>query len=114
MRRYLVALERSKPRRGRSTSTDALKARLAELEVRLVEADPLQRVHLMQERRNLERRIEGAGAEAEDDLPMLEKAFIAVAADYGSRKGIDYATWREAGVSAEVLQKAGIHWSRRS
>ncbi len=114
MRRYLVALERSKPRRGRSTSTDALKARLAELEIKLVESDPLQRVHLMQERRNLERRIEGAGAEAEDDLPMLEKAFIAVAADYGSRKGIDYATWREAGVSAEVLQKAGIHWSRRS
>src|SRR5271165_4967730 len=114
VRRYLVALERSKPRRGRSTSTDALKARLAELEVKLVEADPLQRVHLMQERRNLERRIEGAGAESEDDLPMLEKSFIAVAADYGSRKGIDYATWREAGVSAEVLQKAGIHWSRRS
>ena len=86
----------------------------ADLELRLVAADPLQRIHLIQERRNLERRIEGASAEAEDDLPALEKAFIAVAADYGSRKGIDYATWREAGVTADVLQKAGIHWSRRS
>ncbi len=114
VRRYLVALERSKPRRGRSTSADALKARLADLEMRLVAADPLQRIHLIQERRNLERRIEGASAEAEDDLPELEKAFVTVAADYGSRKGIDYATWREAGVTAEVLQKAGIHWSRRS
>ena len=114
MRRYLVALERSKPRRGRSTSADALKVRLEELEAKLAIADPLQRVHLIQERRNLERRIEGASAEAEDDLPELEKAFILVAADYGYRKGIDYATWREAGVSAEVLQKAGIHWSRRS
>jgi len=91
-----------------------LKARLVDLESNLAVADPLQRIHLMQERRNLERRIEGASAEAEDDLPELEDAFIAVAAEYGSRKGIDYATWREAGVSAEVLQKAGIHWSRRS
>ncbi|MGA2805277.1 MAG: hypothetical protein ABSF89_12950, partial [Acidimicrobiales bacterium] len=41
VRRYLVALERSKPRRGRSTSADALKARLADLELRLVAADPL-------------------------------------------------------------------------
>ncbi len=114
VRRYLVALERSKPRRGRSTSADALKVRLEELEAKLAIADPLQRVHLIQERRNLERRIEGASAEAEDDLPELEKAFILVAADYGYRKGIDYATWREAGVSADVLQKAGIHWSRRS
>ena len=114
MRRYLVALERSKPRRGRSTSADTLKVRLADLETKLATADPLQRIHLIQERRNLERRIEGASAEAEDDLPELEKAFVAVAADYGSRKGIDYATWREAGVTAEVLQKAGIHWSRRS
>jgi len=116
VRRYLVALEHSKPRRGRSTSADALRARLEDLESKLAVADPLQRVHLIQERRNLELRIEGASAEAEaeDDLPELEEAFIAVAADYGSRKGIDYATWREAGVSAAVLQKAGIHWSRRS
>ena len=27
---------------------------------------------------------------------------------YGRRKGIAYATWRELGVSAEVLKKAGI------
>lgn len=114
MRRYLVALERSRPRRGRSTSADALRARLEDLESKLAIADPLQRIHLIQERRNLERRIEGANAEAEDDLPELEAAFIAVAADYGARKGIDYTTWREAGVSAEVLQHSGIHWSRRS
>ncbi|HLN06510.1 MAG TPA: hypothetical protein VK217_09540 [Acidimicrobiales bacterium] len=114
VRRYLVALEHSKPRRGRSTSAEALRARLEDLESKLAVADPLQRVHLIQERRNLELRIEGASAEAEDDLPELEEAFIAVAADYGSRKGIDYATWREAGVSAEVLKNAGIHWSRRS
>ena len=78
-------------------------------------ADALQRVHLIQERRNLERRIArtGDGAGPEDDLPALEEAFVQVAAEYGERKGIDYATWKEVGVPADVLQKAGVHWSRR-
>ncbi len=113
MRRYLVALEQNKPRRGRQVSVDSLKARLADVEQKIADADALQRVHLIQERRDLEHRIEARSAESGDDLPTLEAAFIEVAAEYGERKGIDYATWREAGVPADVLQKAGIHWSRR-
>jgi hypothetical protein len=114
VRRYLVALEQAKPRRGRAPNTENLKGRLEDLEEKIAAADPLQRVHLIQERRNLERRIASQGAESQDDLPELEAEFIEVAADYGTRKGIDYATWREAGVPSEVLQIAGIHWSRRS
>jgi uncharacterized protein YciI len=113
VRRYLVALERNKPRRGRQVSTEALKERLAEVEAKIAEADPLQRVHLIQERRNLERRLSSSAEEPEDDMEALESAFVEVAAEYGVRKGIDYATWREAGVPAEVLHRAGIHWSRR-
>lgn len=113
VRRYLIALEQSKPRRGRQVSLESLQERLADIEVRIENADPLQRVHLIQERRNLERRLANRSNEVEDDLPSLETAFIEVAREYGERKGIDYATWREAGVPAEVLQKAGIHWSRR-
>ncbi len=113
VRRYLVALEQNKPRRGRQVSTESLKQRLDAVEARIADADPLQKVHLIQERRNLETRLAGQGADTEDDLPALEEGFILVAAEYGERKGIDYATWREVGVSAEVLQKAGIHWSRR-
>lgn len=114
VRRYLVALERAKPRRGRTTSLETLQERLDDIEVKLAVAEPLQRVHLIQERRNLADRIASSSAETEDDLPALEEAFVAVAAEYGDRKGIDYATWREAGVAADVLQRAGIHWSRRS
>ena len=114
VRRYLVALEQSKPRRGRATSAETLRSRLEATESKIAAADPLQRIHLIQERRNLERRIAAEGTEAQDDLPALEDAFVQVAAEYGSRKGIDYATWREAGVPAEVLQKAGVHWSRRT
>ncbi len=113
VRRYLVALEQNKPRRGRQVTAESLNERLAEVEARIADADPLQRVHLIQERRNLERRLQNRTEEPGDDLPTLEAAFIEVAAEYGERKGVDYATWREAGVPAEVLQKAGIHWSRR-
>jgi hypothetical protein len=113
VRRYLIALEQNKPQRGRQVSVESLLERLAEVETRIANADPLQRVHLIQERRNLERRLASRSEEVEDDLPTLEEAFVEVAAEYGERKGIDYATWREAGVSADVLQQAGIHWSRR-
>lgn len=113
VRRYLIALEQNKPRRGRQVSLESLQQRLTDVEAKIANADPLQRVHLIQERRDLERRLANRSAETDDDLPTLEAAFIQVAAEYGDRKGIDYATWREAGVPAEVLQKAGIHWSRR-
>src|SRR5579875_1352391 len=105
VRRYLVALERNRPRRGRQVSVESLQDRLTDIEAKIGEADALQRVHLIQERRNLERRISNRSDEVEDDMESLEAAFVEVAADYGARKGIDYATWREAGVPAEVLQR---------
>lgn len=113
VRRYLVALEQHKPRRGRQVTAESLSKRLADVEIRIADADPLQRVHLIQERRNLQRRLESTGDDSAADLPDLEAAFVEVAADYGARKGIDYQTWREAGVPADVLSRAGIHWSRR-
>ena len=42
------------------------------------------------------------------DLAGVEKGFIGAAKDYGQRKGISYATWREVGVTPAVLKKAGI------
>jgi hypothetical protein len=42
------------------------------------------------------------------DLAGVEAEFVAAAKSYGARKGISYATWREAGVSSAVLKKAGI------
>lgn len=114
VRRYLVALDAAKPRRGRAPNPENLQAKLDEIEAKLEEADPLQKVHLIQERKNLQKRLEGAASDTESDLPALEAEFIEVAAEYGERKEIDYSTWREAGVPADVLSKAGIHWSRRS
>jgi hypothetical protein len=42
------------------------------------------------------------------DLSALERDFTKVARTYSQRKGISYAAWRELGVSADVLKRAGI------
>jgi len=111
VRRYLEALEQGKPRRGRKVSPDSIAKKLADVEAELVSADALRRLHLIQERTELRARLDDAGG-SEVDRTTLEAEFVKVAREYGGRKGIDYATWREAGVSPEVLQRAGIARSK--
>jgi len=106
VRRYLEAIDRQRPKRGRPRTAESVTRRLATVNAKLDEADALSRLHLLQERADLEAEI--AGLEVTDDLPALEKAFVKVAKSYGQRKGIGYNAWREAGVSAAVLEKAGI------
>jgi hypothetical protein len=106
VRRYLQALEENKPRRGRRPSVEATEKALAEIDQKLASADPLRRLHLIQERKDLQARLSNAGQSV--DLSALEDAFVKGAAEYGSRKGISYESWREVGVPAEVLRRAGI------
>lgn len=106
MRRYLEALEANKPRRGRKRSPESVKKRLAAIETEIADADPLKRVHLVQERADLQEALEAT--ESNVDLAKLEKDFVRSAAPYSQRKGITYSTWREVGVPAAVLEKAGI------
>ena len=42
------------------------------------------------------------------DLRKLEGDFVEVAKSYAERKGISYASWRDVGVPAATLTKAGI------
>ena len=42
------------------------------------------------------------------DLTELENEFVGVAQAYGQRKGISYSSWRDVGVSAATLKRAGI------
>ncbi len=110
VRRYLEALESSKPRRGRRRTGASIQKRLTSIDTQLVDAEPLTRLHLMQEKKNLEDEMARSGEV--QDLSGLEKQFVKVAKAYGERKGISYSTWRSAGVSAAVLQKANIARSR--
>lgn len=110
VRRYLEALESSRPRRGRRRTPASMQKKLAAIETQLASADPLSRLHLLQEKKDLEQELSSAGEE--QDVSGLEKQFVKVAKSYGERKGITYGTWRAAGVSAAVLQRAGISRAR--
>lgn len=48
------------------------------------------------------------GAQQLRAKPDLETGFVKYAASYGKRKGVQWETWREMGVPAEVLRAAGI------
>jgi hypothetical protein len=106
VRQYLEALEQHKPKRGRKRTQESISRRLATIEDALSAADPLSRVLLIQERMDLAAELETKGSTV--DLTSLEDAFVKAAKQYGSRKGISYQAWREAGVDAAVLRRAGI------
>jgi hypothetical protein len=112
VRRYLEALEAHKPRRGRKRTTDSISKRLQKIEDELLDADPLKRLQLVQERIDLQAEL--AATENKVDLDALEKDFVDAARSYSERKGISYAAWRELGVTAATLRRAGVSRSSNS
>jgi hypothetical protein len=106
VRQYLEALEAHKPKRGRKRTPESIKKRLDALEGQIESADPLKRLQLVQERMDLTNEL--AAMEDKPDLGALEKGFTSAARDYGARKGITYAAWRELGVDPSTLKAAGI------
>jgi len=106
VRRYLEALEAHKPKRGRKRTPESVQKRLTTIDDKLGSADALSRLHLVQERMNLENELASTGNTV--DIQALEDEFAAAAAPYGARKGITYAAWRHLGVDPAVLRRAGI------
>jgi hypothetical protein len=103
---YLEALDRNRPRRGRKRTPESIKKRLAAIDAQIADASPLLRLQLVQEQMDLRDELDTLNAKV--DLSALESAFVKTAAKYSERKGISYAAWRQLGVSAETLKKAGI------
>ena len=106
VRRYLEALDRHRPKRGRKRTRESIARRLGRIEEELASADPLKRLQLIQERLDLTTELEGFDTQV--DLTELEEGFVKAAAEYSARKGISYAAWRELGVEPAVLKRAGI------
>lgn len=106
IRRYLEAIN-TPGKRGRKRTPESIKRRLAAIADRLPSADPLTAVSLRQERMDLQVELERLSA-APVDVRALEAEFVAVAKAFSDRKGITYAAWREAGVAASVLKRAGV------
>jgi len=110
IRRYLEALEAHRPKRGRKRTSESVERRLLAIDEEIQISSPLDRLHLIQERMDLEKELETLQASV--DLDQLEDGFVEAAADYGDRKGITYAAWRELGVSPDLLTRAGIKRTR--
>lgn len=106
VRHYLEALEGVRKSGGRRRSKEALEKKLASVEQELESADPVGRLHLIQERIDLQKAVEAT--EQNVDINELEGAFVEIAASYSERKGISYQAWREVGVPPKVLHAAGI------
>jgi hypothetical protein len=109
VKRYLEAISKRKP--GRPVTPERLKDRITTLEARIAaESDPLKALDLRQARIDAEAALAKIGQVV--DLAAVEDGFVAVARSYSDRKGISYAAWREQGVPAEVLKKAGVARTR--
>jgi hypothetical protein len=106
VRAYLEALRGNKPKRGRRRTSDSIKKRLNTINDQLKSADPLTEVRLVQERRDLTSELDGMQSNV--DLKTIEDDFVKVVANYSKRQGISYASWREVGVPASVLTRAGL------
>jgi hypothetical protein len=109
VRDYLESLRANKPRRGRRRTKDSIAKRLDAINSELATADPLTELKLLQERKDLEAEL--ATKSTVSDHAALEETFVKVARSYSERQGISYSTWRDVGVDASVLNRAGI--SRR-
>ncbi len=84
-----------------------MKKNLVAVSESLKTASGARRLELIQQRRSLEVELAGMSVGG-PDLSALEKEFVKSAKAYSERKGITYGAWREFGVPAEVLRKAGI------
>ena len=110
VREYLGALETNKPKRGRKRTTSTIETQLAAVSNELDSAAGVRKLELVQRRRDLAREL--TQLESATDMTDIEEAFVSIANEYGSRRGIEYATWREIGVPAEVLLRAGVKRTR--
>ena len=106
VKEYLEGLRASKPKRGRKRTSESVGARLAKIELELVEASPIDELLLIQERRDLQEELSKMSQVL--DISALEDAFVGVAKSYSESKKISYASWRDVGVDASVLKRAGI------
>ena len=109
--RYLSAVN-TPQRRGRKVSEATLTRRLADARQRFRTATGVDKVLAAQEVRDLQAKLAREGTANAVDVKSLEAAFVKVAKRFGEKRGIRYGAWRDAGVPAEVLKRAGIARTR--
>ncbi len=109
--RYLAALTTPK-RRGRKVSKATLEQRLVLARGRFEAGVGVERVLAAQEIRDITAKLTKLQMSPVVDVERLEAAFVKFAKKFGEESGVTYGAWRDAGVSAHVLRKAGISRTR--
>lgn len=94
IRSYLKSIGTPQPR-GRKMDVSTLRSRLS------ATADPMDRLLLTQ-------RLLDATSNGALNRKELESAFIATASKWGSEHRVSWSAWRQLGVPAPVLRRAGI------
>ena len=107
-----LAVATAPKKRGRPVTRASLEEKIIGLDDKIrTETDPLAKVDLIQARIDAQRALDDLDSAA--DLEALEAGFVEYAASYSERKGITWTAWREAGVPAATLRKAGIKQTRQ-
>ena len=109
--RYLAAVTTPK-RRGRKVSTATLQQRLESARARFKTVAGVEKVLAAQEIRDLQAKIDHQRSVTVTDIKSLEASFVKIAKRFGENRGIGYGAWRDAGVPAPVLKRAGVARTR--
>jgi hypothetical protein len=109
--RYLAAVTTPK-RRGRKVSTAMLEQRLVSARARFKTAAGVEKVLAAQEIRDLQAKIAQQRSATGVDVRSLEASFVRIAKRFSENRGIAYGAWRDAGVPAQVLKRAGVARTR--
>ena len=108
--RYLSVVNVPK-KRGRRVSPAVLRKRLTAAETTRKSSTGVAKVLAAQEVRDLRARLAETSGDG-TNAKTLEASFVKVARQFSVNRGISYAAWRDAGVPAAVLQRAGIARTR--
>lgn len=109
--RYLAAINTPK-RRGRKVARATLEQRLVAARSEVRTASGVEKVLAAQAVRDLTAKLAQANTATTIDVKALEVAFVKVAKQFGENRGIHYGAWRDAGVPAVVLKRAGVAQTR--
>ena len=109
--RYLEAVTTPK-RRGRKVSKATLEQRLGAARTRFKTGVGVDKLLAAQEIRDLQARLTRLASESDVAVKRLEAAFVKIAKKFSEQRGVGYGAWRDAGVPAPVLKKAGVRRTR--
>lgn len=110
VRDYLTNCLEEPPKRGRKPvvkTPEQINAKIAELRESMLDLAPYDKLKVVTEILELEKRLEADGL-GEKERAEMHAAFVEHALAYAKRTGTSRAAFRAVGVSAEVLEEAGF------